>query len=64
MATILYVKFLFSNKKCYDDPFYHHYDDNGDDVYNCNENADNANDNNNDNYNTDDDNDDYNILDL
>ena len=67
MATISYGKFLFSGKKCYDDPFYDHYEENGDDVYNYIDNAKNANDNNNDNddnYNADDDNVDHNIINL
>ena len=63
MATISYGKFLFSGKKCYDDPFYDHYEENGDDVYNYIDNAENANDDNDDNddnYNADD----HNIIDL
>ena len=42
MATISYGKFLFSGKKCYDDPFYDHYEENGDDVYNYNAVDDNV----------------------
>ena len=54
MATISYGKFLFSGKKCYDDPFYDHYEENGDDVYNYID----------DNYNAVDDNVHHNIIDL
>ena len=64
VTTIWYGKFLFSGKKCYDDPFYDHYEENGDDVYNYIDNAENANDDNDDNYNADDDNVDHNIIDL